>query len=69
MNNEVKFLFEQGYPLRIRGNDGYMAILAHIQPLNDGEFAAIYRYPGGYCVHSLEEAKRYEICSCYGSTN
>ena len=51
----VEKLREVGYPLRIKGNGGYSATLVDVQPLLDGEFAAIYRYPGGPCVHFLEE--------------
>ncbi|MBR0308868.1 MAG: hypothetical protein IJH92_08250, partial [Mogibacterium sp.] len=42
---------ELGFPLRIKGKGGYSATLVAVQPLLDGEFAAIYRYPGGPCVH------------------
>lgn len=33
-----------GYPYKIRGNGGYTAILYDMQPLNGGEYIAIYRY-------------------------
>lgn len=56
MNEIVESLRREGYPLRIRGNDGYTATLVGIQPLI-GEHAAIYRYPGGDCVHSLWEIR------------
>ena len=58
MRLEVEKLRAEGYPLIIIGNDGYPAILYGIQPLNDGEYMAIYRYPGGQCCHDLNEIKR-----------
>ena len=59
----VAFLLSKGYPLKIKGNDGYIATLIGIQSLNDGDFSGIYRYPGGDCVHGLEEVKEKAICS------
>lgn len=47
-----------GYPLKIKGNGGYNATLVGCQPLFDGDFMGIYRYPGGDCCHDLEEIKR-----------
>lgn len=47
-----------GYPLKIKGNDGYEATLVGCQPLCDGDFMGIYRYPGGECCHDLDEIKR-----------
>ena len=58
MKNAVEFLRKQGYPLKIKGNGGYPATLSGIQPLNDGEYKAIYRYPGGPCCHDIEEIKK-----------
>lgn len=55
----VEKLRAAGYPLRIKGNDGYSATLVGVQPLLDGDYEALYRYPGGDCVHSLEEIKAY----------
>ena len=55
----VEKLRSEGYPLRIKGNGGYPATLVGIQPLLDGDYEAVYRYPGGDCVHDLEEIKRY----------
>lgn len=49
---------KDGYPYKIKGNGGYNAVLYDIQPLNDGDYMAIYRYPGGGCCHGLEEIKR-----------
>ena len=48
-----------GYPYKIRGNGGYTAILYDMQPLNGGEYMAIYRYPGGECCHGLLEIQMY----------
>lgn len=53
----IDFLRAAGYPLKIKGNGGYTAYLTDVQPLNDGDFMAIYRYPGGDCCHGLEEIK------------
>ena len=55
--NAVEFLRSKGYPLRIKGNCGYNATLVDIQPLLDGDYIAIYRYPGGDCCHGLESIK------------
>ncbi|MCR5788647.1 MAG: hypothetical protein K6G83_02050, partial [Lachnospiraceae bacterium] len=52
----IESLRKEGYPLRIKGNDGYEAYLVDVQPLI-GDHAAIYRYPGGDCVHSLWEIR------------
>ena len=57
--NSVEKLRSEGYPLRIKGNDGYPATLVGIQPLIDGDYEAVYRYPGGDCVHDLREIKQY----------
>ena len=54
----VKEMREDGYPLRIKGNGGYEATLVGCQPLLDGEYMGIYRYPGGDCCHDLAEIKR-----------
>lgn len=59
--NAVDFLRSIGYPKKIIGNDGYTAVLVGIQPLVDGDFEAIYRYPGGECVHDLEMVKKFEV--------
>lgn len=59
MNEEVKFLMSKGYPFKIIGNDGYKATLCGMQRLNDGDYMAIYRYPGGPCCHNLEEINKY----------
>ena len=55
MSDTVEFVRSKGYPLRIVGNDGYKATLVGVQPLDVGNFMAIYRYPGGDCCHGLEE--------------
>lgn len=51
----VEKLRAAGYPLRIKGNGGYSATLVGVQPLLDGDYEAVYRYPGGECVHDLAE--------------
>ena len=57
--SKVEFLIENGYPYKIKGNGGYIAYLCGMQPLTDGDYMAIYRYPGGECCHSLEEVNNY----------
>ena len=57
----------EGYPKEIIGNDGYRATLCGVQELSYNDYAGIYRYPGGECCHSLEEAvhfaeKHNEVC-------
>ncbi len=59
MKDIIEKLRKDGYPYRIKGNGGYTAVLCGIQPLLDGEYEAIYRYPGGECVHDLSEIKAY----------
>lgn len=58
MNAIIEKMRKDGYPYKIKGNDGYNAVLYGIQPLNGGDYMAIYRYPGGPCCHGLEEIKR-----------
>ena len=58
MNDIVEALRKEGYPLIIKGNGGYKAVLCGIQPLIGG-YAALYRYPGGVAVHDLSEIKMY----------
>nr|DAF03538.1 MAG TPA: hypothetical protein [Caudoviricetes sp.] len=53
----VEEMRRDGYPLRIKGNGGYKATLKGCQPLFDGEYMAVYRYPGGEYCHSLREIK------------
>lgn len=57
--SNIEKLRKAGYPRKIKGNGGYIAYLSGIQPLLDGDFEAIYRYPGGECCHDLEEIKRH----------
>ena len=54
----VEFLRAKGYPLKIIGNGGYPATLCDIQPLN-GDYEAVYRYPGGEATHDLQEITAY----------
>ena len=44
-----------GYPERIKGNGGRVAVLVGVQPFFDGEVAGIYRYDNGECVHHISE--------------
>lgn len=53
----IKKMRNDGYPLKIKGNDGIEATLCNIQPLSGKDYMAIYRYPGGECCHSLEEIR------------
>ena len=55
----IESMRKDGYPLKIRGNGGYIATLIDRQPLNDGEYMAIYRYQGGDCCHDLSEIRRH----------
>lgn len=55
MNAIIEKMRKDGYPYKIKGNGGYSAVLYDVQPLNDGDYMAIYRYPGGCCCHGLEE--------------
>lgn len=50
----VEEMRKDGYPLKIKGNDGYPATLVHCQPLFDGDYLGIYRYPRGECCHDLK---------------
>lgn len=59
LNSDVERAVKAGYPRKIRGNDGYVARLVEIQPLLDGEYMGVYRYPGGDVCHDLDEIKRY----------
>ena len=59
MYKTVDEMRKEGYPLKIKGNDGYHATLVGCQPLFDGDYLAIYRYPSGKCFHELYEIKRY----------
>lgn len=54
----VEKMRKDGYPRIIIGNDGYRAYLVGMQPLCDGDYMGIYRYPSGECCHDLEEIKR-----------
>lgn len=61
MKSIVKSIDEMrkyGYPLKIKGNGGYSATLVACQSLFNGDYMAIYRYPGGYCCHDIEEIRR-----------
>lgn len=58
-SSAIEKLVSEGYPKRIIGNGGYIATLVDMQPLNKWEHLGIYRYPGGVCCHSLEEAKSF----------
>lgn len=51
----AKELIEMGYPERIKGNGGRVAVLVGVQPFSDGEVAGIYRYDNGECVHHISE--------------
>lgn len=57
MSSIIEKMRKDGYPYKIKGNGGYTAVLYDMQPLNNGDYMAIYRYPGGQCCHGLEEIK------------
>lgn len=56
---EIEQLRKKGYPMKIKGNGGFSAYLVGLQPLLGGDYEAIYRYPGGDCVHSLPEINQF----------
>lgn len=63
----IQKLLTEGYPKEIIGNGGYRATLCGIQMLDPNDHLGIYRYPGGECCHSLDEAIRFsekhnEVC-------
>lgn len=53
----VQEMRKEGYPLKIVGNGGYIAMLVGCQPLLDGEYMGIYCYPGGNYCHDISEIK------------
>ena len=53
MNEIIKNMIKDCYQYKIKGNDGYTAVLYDMQSLFDGDYMAIYRYPGGECCHDL----------------
>ena len=55
MNEIIKKMRDDGYPYKIKGNDGHTAVLYDMQPLLGGEYMAIYRYPRGERCHDLLE--------------
>ncbi len=59
MNQIIERMRNDGYPYKIKGNGGHMAVLYDMQPLNGGDYMAIYRYPGGECCHDLLEIQRH----------
>lgn len=58
-NSIIEKMRNDGYPYKIKGNDGYTATLFDIQPLNNGDYMAVYHYPGGECCHELEEIQKF----------
>lgn len=58
MSAIIEKMKKDGYPYKIKGNDGYTAVLCGIQPLVGNDYMAVYRYPGGKCCHDLEEIRR-----------
>lgn len=59
MNAIIERMRNDGYPCKMKGNDGYTAVLYDMKPLNGGDYMAIYRYPNGECCHSLLEIQMY----------
>ena len=55
----IEKMRKDGYPLIIIGNGGYKAHLVGMQPLFNGDYMGIYRYPGGECCHELSEIKEH----------
>ena len=52
---------KDGYPLKFIDCDGYKATLVGCQPLFDGDYMAIYRFPGGERCVDLADVKYYTI--------
>ena len=61
MNAIIERMRKDGYPYKIKGNDGHPATLYDMQPLNDGDYMAVYRYPRGECCHDLDAVKGFEV--------
>lgn len=59
MNAVIEKMRKDGNPYKIRGNDGHKAVLYDMQPLNDGSYMAVCRYPGGECCHDLEPVRSF----------
>lgn len=59
MNEIIQKMRKDGYPYKIKGNGGYTAVLYDMQPLFDGDYMAIYRYPRGECYHDLLEIQEH----------
>lgn len=59
MNAIIERMRNDGYPYKMKGNDGYTAVLYDMKPLNGGDYMAIYRYPNGECCHSLLKIQMY----------
>ncbi len=57
MNYVEKLSAKYGWPLKIHSR-GYDAYLVGVQPLLQGEVAAIYRWPGGDSVAFDDEVKK-----------
>lgn len=57
----IEKMRKDGYPYKIKGNGGYIAVLYGIQPLIGNDYDAIYRYPGGVCCHGLKEIEYFEV--------
>ena len=59
MNPIIEKLRKDGYPYRIIGIEGYEGVLCDMQTFSDGEYCAVYRYPGdiGKCCHFLDFVK------------
>lgn len=57
MNEIIEKMRKDGYPYKIKGNGGYIAVLCDIQPLFNGDYMGIYCYPRGECCHDLMEIR------------
>ena len=55
----IEQMRKDGYPLKIIDCAGYEATLVGCQPLFDGDYMAIYRFPGGNRCVDLYEIKYY----------
>ena len=57
----VQEMRKDGYPLKIIGNGGYPATLVDCQPLFEGDYVSIYRYPGCDCCHDIDDIKGFKV--------
>ena len=57
----VEQMRKDGYPLKIMDSDGYKAVLVDCQPLFEGDYLAIYRFPWGERCIELYDIRYFTI--------